>query len=186
LAGERRYADVRAAWSEEGLRFSIHVSGKRYPLRCRETHPDESDGVHLLIDTRDTHDVHRATRFCHEFIFLPTGAGHRMEQPYAVQARINRAREDPQRAPPGSLDVRAERRSDGYLLECFIGAAALTGFDPAEHPRLGFHYWIRDHELGLATWSAPPEVPHFDNPTLWGTLELIELSGEQAAKLDLP
>lgn len=174
LGNESRFADVRAAWSEEGLRFTVRVSGKRYALKCRESHPDESDGVHLLIDTRDTHDVHRATRFCHEFVFLPAGAGRRLEEPAALHVRINRAREDPQRAPPASLAARAEKRIDGYLLDCFIAAAALTGYDPAEHPRLGFHYWVKDHELGIATWCAPADLPHFDNPTLWGTLELVQ------------
>lgn len=173
LDSERRYADVRAAWSEEGLRFTVRVSGKRHAPRCRESHADESDGVHLLIDTRNTHDVHRATRFCHHFVFLPTGGGRRMEEPAAVQVRINRAREDSLPAPAGSLGVRSEKRIDGYLLECYIGANALTGFEPREHPRLGFHYWIKDHELGVATWVSPAELPHFDDPTLWGTLELI-------------
>ncbi|MCL6501565.1 MAG: hypothetical protein K6T86_02690 [Pirellulales bacterium] len=174
LGDEPSYADVRAAWSEEGLRFTLRVSGKRHPPRCRETHPDESDGFHLLIDTRNRHDVHRATRFCHEFVFLPAGAGRRLDEPVVLQVRINRAREDAPRAPQSALAVKAERRIDGYLLECFVAAAALTGFDPQEHRQLGFHYWIQDHELGLTTWCAPRELPHFDNPTLWGTLELVD------------
>ena len=36
--------------------------------------------------------------------------------------------------------VRSEKRIDGYILESFIPAAALTGFDMFEHPRLGFTY----------------------------------------------
>ena len=31
------------------------------------------------IDTRDVRNVHRATRFCHRFLFLPTGGGNRLD-----------------------------------------------------------------------------------------------------------
>jgi hypothetical protein len=86
---------------------------------------------------------------------------------------INRARESPKPIRQGLLRVRSEKRVDGYLLEAFLPAAALTGFDPAEHPRLGFTYAVIDRELGDQTFSCGPEFSYQDDPSLWASLELV-------------
>ncbi len=167
------FADVRAAWSEQGLAFTVRVSGKKKTPWCRATKPDESDGLQVWIDTRDVHNVHRATRFCHQFIFLPGGGGRKLEEPVAQWMPINRARQHPKAIPPGQLQVRSEKRVDGYVLEALIGAAALTGFDPHEHPRLGFNYAVIDRELGHQTLSAGDPMPYSEDASLWATLELV-------------
>jgi len=167
-------ADVRAAWSEAGLAFALRVEGKKQPPWCRETRPEESDGLHLFVDTRDVHNIHRAGRFCHRFAFLPRGGGKRLDQPVAHWLTINRAREHPRPVLPGQLQVRSEKRINGYLLEAFIAAGALTGFDPAEHPRLGFQYAVLDRELGEQTLAAGSPMPYQEDPSLWATLELVK------------
>jgi hypothetical protein len=164
---------VRAAWSEEGIAFAFKVGGKRQPPWCRASRPDDSDGVHLWIDTRDVHNVHRAGRFCHRFIFLPTGAGHRLDEPVAAWLPINRSREQPRPITEEQLKVRSELLQEGYLLEAFLTAEALTGFDPGEHPRLGFTYAVIDRELGEQTFGAGSPMPYRDDPSLWATLELV-------------
>jgi hypothetical protein len=166
--------DVRAAWSDEGLVFAARVEGKTQAPWCRESRPDDSDGLRVWIDTRDTHNIHRATRFCHQFIFMPTGTGRGLEEPVAEQLLINRARENAKPIRPGILQIRREKRVDGYILEAFVSAAALTGFDPAEHPRLGFTYALVDRELGEQTFSCPSDFPYRDDPSLWSTLELVK------------
>lgn len=75
LEGRAAWADVRAAWSEAGLAFAVHVRGKKQPPWCREGRADDSDCLQIWIDTRDVHNVHRAGRFCHRFVFLPCGGG---------------------------------------------------------------------------------------------------------------
>ena len=166
-------AEVRAAWSQAGLAFSVLVTGKRQPPWCRASRPDESDGLQLWIDTRDVHNVHRAGRFCHRFLFMPTGAGTRLDQPVAQWLPINRAREQPRAIAVGQLQVRSQKRSDGYSLDILIPAEALTGFDPAEHPRLGFNYALTDRELGPQTLSVGSPLPFEEDPSLWPSLELI-------------
>ena len=173
LDQRRGYADVRAAWCERGLAFSVRVQGKRQPPWCRETQFDDSDGLHLWIDTRDTHNIHRAGRFCHRYGFLPSGGGSRREEAVAGQLLINRAREHPKPATPSQLLVRSEKRVDGYLLETMILAGALTGYDPGEHTRLGFTYAIYDRELGEQTFGVGSEFPYQEDPSLWSTLELV-------------
>jgi hypothetical protein len=166
------FADVRAAWSEAGLSFTVSVAGKKQLPWCRGDRCEDSDGLHVWIDTRNTHNVHRATRFCHRLVFLPGGGGRRLDEPVAGQLLINRAKEMPKPIAPGLLKVASEKRVDGYILACHIPAAALTGFDPAEHPRLGFFFCVQDRELGWQTLSVDNAFPFQEDPGVWGTLEL--------------
>ena len=173
LEGRPKFADLRAAWSEEGLLFTVTVSGKRQSVWCRSSRIEDSDGLHVWIDTRDTHNIHRASRFCHRFAFLPTGGGASEDQPLARLLVINRARENPKSIADSTLRIRAQVRSGGYALQAHIPAAALTGFDPLEHPRLGFAYAVVDRELGWQTLTMGPEFPIDEDPSLWGSLELV-------------
>lgn len=171
---DRRFAEVRAAWSPEGLLFTVRVDGKRQQPWCRDSRPDESDGLRVFLDTRDTHNIHRASRFCHGFIFMPTGAGRALDEPAAEPLLINRAKEHAKPVRPGVLQVRREKRVDGYLLDAFIPAAALQGFDPAEHPRVGFNYAVVDRELGVQSFSCSVEFPYAEDPSLWASLVLAK------------
>ncbi len=173
LDGQRSFADVRAAWSESGLAFSVRVEGKRHPSWCRESKLDDSDGLQLWIDTRDTHNIHRASRFCHRFIFLPFGGGRNFADPVADQLLIDRARENANPVRPGQLRIASEKRVDGYVMSVVIPQSALTGFSPADHPRLGFNYLVFDRERGQQAFSLGGEFPIASDPSLWGTLELV-------------
>lgn len=167
-----RFADLRIGWNETGLLIWLRTVGKKQAPWCRASRVEDSDGLSLLIDTRDTHTIHRAGRFCHRFVFLPQGAGRMLNEPVAQLVEIARARELPKPAAPGSLRVLSEKRIDGYVLHAWIAAEAITGFDPAEHPRLGFSYAVTDREKGWQTLSVGPEFPFLSDPSLWGTLEL--------------
>jgi hypothetical protein len=173
LDGRRSFADVRVAWSEAGLAFWMKVEGKRQTPWCRDSQVDASDGLHVWLDTRDTHNIHRASRFCHRFAFLPSGGGRSREDAFAGQLLINRAREHPKPAGAAYLKIRSERRVDGYLLQAFLHASALTGFEPTEHPKLGFNYAVIDREFGEQTFTAGGEFPYQEDPSLWGTLEMV-------------
>jgi hypothetical protein len=54
-----------------------------------------------------------------------------------------------------------------------IPADALTGFEPTEHPRLGFTYALYDRELGLQTFSTGTAIPYEEDPSAWATLDLV-------------
>src|SRR5438128_2508780 len=66
------FADVRLAWNEFGLGAQVEVRGKDQLPQADATRPRTSDGVTLWIDTRDARTSHRASRYCHQFHFLPT------------------------------------------------------------------------------------------------------------------
>ena len=173
LEGSAPWADVRVAWNEQGLVFSVVVQEKKTAPWCRINRIDDSDSVQFWIDTRDVHNVHRASRFCHRFVALPFGNGARATDPFVQWMPIHRARNNPNTIDDGLLQVYSERQADGYRLDMLLPAAALTGFDPGEHPRLGFHYAVVDRELGEQTFAAGSPFPYRDDPSLWGTLELV-------------
>lgn len=173
LGEQRPFGDLRIAWSDEGIVFNLQVREKKQAPWCRESRLEESDGLTLWVDTRDMQDVHRASRFCHQFVFLPQGQGAKQESPVAELLNIQRAKDNPKQPARDTLLVRSEKRVDGYVMHGFMPACAITGYDPKEHPKLGFCYAIADREMGWQTWSLGSEYPFQTDPSLWGTLELV-------------
>ena len=173
LEGRPSYAEVRLGWNEKGLIVNVLVRGKQQPVWCRDSRIEDSDGVQLWIDTRNTQNIHRAGRFCHRFALLPIGAGRRLDEPVAALLAINRAKESPREIDPRQLRVRAERKADGYVLEAHLPAETLTGYSPADQSAIGFTYAVMDRELGWQTFSVGKELPFSEDPSLWGTLDLM-------------
>jgi hypothetical protein len=71
------------------------------------------------------------------------------------------------------VPFRSEHRRGGYLVEVFLPADILNGFDPEQNPRLGFYYAVRDAELGEQVLSVGSDFPYWEDPTLWSVLELV-------------
>ena len=174
LDAQDNFADVRLAWNEFGLAVQIEVKGKSQAPVGDADKPSASDGLRLWIDTRDARASHRGSRYCHQFAFFPTGGGTEKEEPFLTQSKINRAMQDAPMANLADVPFRAHRVKGGYRLEVFLPAAALNGFDPQEHPRLGIYYAVRDQELGDQFLSVGWEFPFSDDPSLWAVLELVK------------
>src|SRR5262245_57241489 len=132
LDGGRDFADVRLAWNELGLAVQVEVRGKDRPPQGDAARPRASDGVTLWLDTRDARTSHRAGRYCHQFHFLPTGGGPEHDEPAFVQAKVHRALHDAPLAPAGAVAFRGTLRASGYVVEAFLPAAVLNGFDPEQ------------------------------------------------------
>jgi hypothetical protein len=177
LDGRREFADVRLAWNENGLALQVEVLGKDRPPEGDADRPRHSDGVSLWIDTRESRGSHRASRFCHQFHFLPRGGGEERDQAVFVQSKINRALADAPLAPAGSVALRCRVRGSGYRVAAFLPAEVLAGFDPTQSPRLGVFYVVRDAELGEQALGAHADLPVAEDPTLWGVLELVRAEG---------
>src|SRR5436853_1251674 len=112
LAGKKSFADVRLGWSEAGIALNVTVQGKQQPPWCRDSRIDDSDGVQIWIDTRNTQNIHRAGRFCHRFALLPVGSGRKLDEPLIALLAINRAKESPREIDPRQLQIRCERKHD--------------------------------------------------------------------------
>jgi hypothetical protein len=173
---QRPFADWRLAWCDAGLRVSVTVTGKSANVWCKPGQLMDSDGVHLLIDTRATHDVHRATRYCHWIVGLPAGgpgAGP-LGQPVCTTPKINRAKEESPAINRAKALLSSKIRRDGYDLDLFLPAAMLNGWGPAEQPSIGFFIAVADRELGWQTLGVGPELPILENPSLWQTVRLVD------------
>ena len=76
-------------------------------------------------------------------------------------------------APAGSVLFKVHAKKSGYLLEAFLPAVALNGYDPDEHRRLGFFYAVHDTEMGEQTLGLDADFPFAEDPSLWSVLELV-------------
>lgn len=161
------FADIRIGWNPDGIAVQTWVKGKKQLPWCRETRLDESDGFHLWLDTRCSPGIHRATQYCHRFLWMPAGGGSRREEAVAAMVPINRARSHPRPVDPKVLPIKTVIRHDGYQISGWIPKKALTGYTPEEQPRLAIYYAVIDRELGWQGLTLGPEYPVTDDPSLW-------------------
>ncbi len=172
LEGRSPWAEVRVGWNSRGLGIVVQADGfgdgQLAGLRV-EGFAD----VQFWVDTRDTRDVSRATRFCHRF-----SAAIRLREPGrkliadVAQKPIARAVADAPMARSGDIESRAELGRNGWTLEVFLPAPVLNGFDPETNRRLGFAYQVSDHARDDQFLAVGRDFPIGENPSLWSTLEL--------------
>src|SRR5262249_23481469 len=115
---------------------------------------------------------------CHHFCALPEGSGPKKLRPSVTRISLARSGEEDRAASAkgtdSALKVWSEIRDDGYLLELWIPAEALSGFDPDASRQLGFYAVVRDAELGEQFLTVGREFPFEHDPSLWQTLELSD------------
>ncbi len=173
LEGKTPWSECRVAWNSTGLALQFEVRGKVGPIQFDPYIPDLSDGVQFWIDTRDTRDIHRASRFCHRYsAILVPDKGKKSLSVRFEQKPIHRAQADAPQAEPGSIHARAEIIRNGWRLELFLGSEALNGFDPDTNRRLGLCYQVSDADRGDEFLTVGREFPIGEDPSLWATLEL--------------
>ncbi len=170
--GRKPFAELRTSWNEKGLYFSLHVTGKKQSLWCKRTQLLESDGLQFWIDTRDTHNVHRATRYCHWFLCLPQGDGGDQKKPLATMLKINRAKEHSPNINQYPLSISSNVAKTGYEMNIFVPGSTINGWDTTEHRMMGFNYLVYDRELGTQSLGVGLEYPIAEDPSLWNTLVL--------------
>ena len=184
------HANVWCCWNDSGLYIATEVKNKKKTLRCDPKLFWKSDNLRLCTDMRDARRNKRATRYCQQFFFLPTGGGEKKNEPIAGSAKIHRAREDAPLYssstkahdssetkahglyPVGSavhLQVASQVSETGYTLEARIPAACLVGFDPAQHRRIGFYYMLEDRDHPQQFLTAGDEFNWHIDPSTWAT-----------------
>lgn len=173
LEGREPFADVYWAWNEHHFFVAFDVPNR---TSLPQSDPDKwwkKNGTRLCIDTRDARDVKRATRFCHFFYFLPLGGGGNGRQPVAGFHRMSRAKEPPPSVDASKIEVAAQVDRHGYTLEAAIPASCLNGWNPAEHPRIGLFYKVRDTQHGAQHLTVDDELGWNVDPSTWATGVLV-------------
>jgi hypothetical protein len=172
LEGKSGWAQVRVGWNAAGLGITVLANALSDQQLVRDR-PEGFAVVNLWIDTRDTRNVNRATKFCHRFTARLDVAGPRRQLSVDVTQRpIARALADAPICRPQIIETRVELGRSGWSLELFLPVSALNGFDPDTNRRLGFAYQIADHVHDDQFLGVGREFPLGENPSLWSTLEL--------------
>lgn len=172
LNGGEFWADVRVGWHPDGLAISVAVDNKSNFPACNPKAPEQSDALFVWIDTRDTQTIHRASRYCHSFNFLPSGSGKDAKKPSGREVAIARAKESHPLATSNDFTVQSHVRKNGYTLRAEIPANCLKGYDPEHSPRLGFYCNVLDVDHGEQSWNLDAAFPYDNDPSLWSTLKL--------------
>jgi hypothetical protein len=171
LDGESNWAEVRVGWNNGGLGIAVHASELSDQQLVRDR-PEGFANVNVWIDTRDTRNVSRATKFCHRYTARLTVVGPRKLNVEVAQKPIARALGDAPICRPQVIETRAEVGRSEWMLEIFLPVSILNGFDPDTNRRLGFAYQIADHVHPDQFLTIGREFPLGENPSLWSTLEL--------------
>lgn len=183
LRGEPGWAEIRVAWREEGLLLTVEAA------REAAFHPDQAglrSGISVWVDTRDTRDIHRASRFCHRFdvTLEPGGTGKGKREELRATARLSpiaRAMGNPPAVACGDATTPARARrwkspggAEGWRLELGLRAKALNGYDPEVNRRLGFMIRVTD-PLGEDQYlGVGRDFPIGEDPSLWSSLILAD------------
>lgn len=165
----------RFGWRADGLFLTVILRGKKRPVVVAPQRLETSDALSLMLDTRDVRVIHRATRFCHRLLFTPidpksdtSGAA-----PGAVWLPIHRAKAHPNPVDTARFETAYAAKKDGWQLSVFIPGDTLTGYDPAEHTRIGMSFVLFDNEFGWLTQQLPDYFPVAEDPSLWAAVDLV-------------
>jgi hypothetical protein len=166
------FADVWSCWNENGIAIATRVKNKRRPLRCDPKQYWKGDNLRLCIDTRDARKNKRATRYCHQFFFLPAGGGTTKDKPFAGSGKLQRAKDDAPKVPTGKIQIASHITKSSYSIEAIIPASCMNGFNPADHSRIGFYYLLEDADHGQQHLTIGDELSWNVDPSTWATAVL--------------
>lgn len=172
LDGSPEFGAVWACWNELGLYVACRVTQKRRPLECDPKRFWTSDHLRLCTDMRDARAARRATRFCQQFFFMPTGGGPKHDRPVGGTTKFKRARDDAPLISSQLLEVAGNVGRSGYSLSAHIPAACLSGFDPEQHARIGLYYMLEDCDHGQQHLTIGDDLLWYVDPSTWPTAVL--------------
>ncbi len=161
------FAKVYWAWHESGLLTAFDVNGG--PPTCSTSEWWKLDGLRVCLNTRDTPDIKRATRYCHFFYLLPTGAGASRKQPAVGLHRMSRAKEHPPNTDCAQIRFASRVHREGYAMEAFFPASVLHGWDPLEQPRVGLFYKVKRVNRTSQHLTVSDELGWNVDPSTWAT-----------------
>src|SRR5262245_7772664 len=128
LEGRKSWAEVRLGWNPGGLGIAVLAQGVMQEQLMRDR-PEGFAEAQFWIDTRDTRDVARATRFCHRFVAqLTLGASPSTLDVKVSQRPIARAVADAPMSRSELIASRTKLSRTGWTLELFLPAEAMNGF----------------------------------------------------------
>lgn len=163
---------IRAAWNPEGLGVLLQIRGRRNSPAGRWKDPGNSDWIHILVDTRHTAGVQRATEFCTSVAVMPVDDDADGEASVRF-TDISRQRTLATDKATAAAKVDMQLVSGGYDIEIWLPGSLIPGFaQVSETGVLGFYCVIHDTELGELPLSVGDDFPVAINPSTWLVLAL--------------
>jgi hypothetical protein len=163
---------VYLGWTDDGLYIGVRVIDKNidgYALNEESIkhiwRSKSFDSIEVYFSTRDaSDDQYWYDQYCHNFLFIPYGAGTVIQWHNAWDTLEENLIPHP--------DVKHSLKvlSDGYTVELFIPAGALNGFDPQAHPDVAGNIFIRNWQPRIDYfWSCPES----SEPNKWGRVRFF-------------
>ena len=170
----QRSPNVYMGWRDDGLYIAAEVFDPIIDTIPASGRWWTRDNIELWLSTRPVEsDQQVYNAFCHQFFYVPdynptdgrlgtVGQWHRPGD--AIGENLI----------PHPGIVQSSRITPGrYVVEMFIPAKAMNGWDPAKHPEMAFNLHIRNFQASSDYfWSAPKELTTQMRPDTWGKLIL--------------
>lgn len=172
IDGRAEFGDVWACWNDEALFIACRVEKKRRPLSCDPKSFWTGDNLRLCVSSRETRKIRRATRFCTQIYFLPTGGGDDRRSPVAGVNKFQRAKEDAPVVSAKAIEIASSVSPTGYAMEARIPHDCLFGFDPGSYPRIGLYYLLEDGDHGQQYLTVGDDLNWHIDPSTWATAVL--------------
>ena len=179
--------NVLVGWRDEGLYVGLEVFDSD-PVAAPITERWwNRDAIELWVSTRPAEPGQSDyNSYSHQFMYVPSDPSANGIAGAAGQwHRSGDALKD-NLLPHPQIRHNCRILSDRYVVEMFIPASALNGFDPANQPELAFNVHIRNYQHAAAYfWSAPKEAKTQLRPDTWGILKLGDAPGDGFGRIDL-
>ena len=164
--------DLRVAWSDEGLYVAYAIDNSK--IISNEPHNFwNGDAVEILIDSGDKKTHRDFEKGDHQFWMVP-----QLDKgtPYLGQWK---RKDEIAKTRYGIKTVQGSAKAfkKGYLVEAFIPAAEIAGFEPKSGVSIGFAvlFTIRGHDHARNVyWPVKKQWTVTNWPKTWGSLKLVE------------
>jgi hypothetical protein len=164
-------------WRNDGLYLAIEVFDKHLETAPATAWWWTRDNIEFFISTRPvfpdqvSYDVN-----CAQFFVVPRDP--LLNAPVVGQWHRDGDALKDNLIPMPLIHKVVKILPDRYIVELFIPAAALHGYDPQHHPKLAFNIDVRDFTIAANFfWSAPKSMRTELRPNTWGTLYLDPPAG---------
>jgi agarase len=166
---------VYLGWNHDGLYMGLQVYNNRIACPVDKDSWWTRDYADFWVSTRPVASNQNAfDPYCHEFFFVPAlSTSASPSNGYVGQwHRPGDALKD-SLIPDTAIRDQIRILPDRYVLQLFIPAASLNGFDPDNQPAMAFNIHVRNFEKAQDYfWSAPKEMRTQERPSTWGTIYL--------------
>jgi len=168
-----RDPDVFLGWTQQGLYLALQVFDPHIETAPANAWWWTRDNVELFLSTHPvaadqvSYDLN-----CHQFFVVPKDSTVADAAVVGQWHRDGDALKD-NLIPDPDIHKAVKILPDRYIVELFIPASALHGYDPSREPVLAFNLHVRDFTNAADFfWSAPKSSRTELRPNTWGALYL--------------